>query len=64
MFTKWDKEQYWYKETYLDAVKAWFITFTVLAVAACLIFDYVDTADTEGYEVNHHGQIVTISRDF
>lgn len=64
MFTKWDKEQAWYQETYLDAVKGWFMTFAVLAVAACLIFDYVDTADEVGEVVDHHGQIVTISRDF
>lgn len=64
MFTKEDKNQKWYKETYLDAVKGWFMTFAVLAVTACLIFEYVDTVDTEGYEVNHHGEVVTISRDF
>lgn len=40
------------------------MTFAVLAVAACLIFDYVDTADTDGYEVDHNGEVVTISRDF
>lgn len=64
MFTKEDKEQHWYKETYLDAVKGWFMTFAVLAVAACLIFEYVDTADSDGYEVDHHGEVVTISKDY
>ena len=40
------------------------MTFAVLAVAACLIFEYVDTVDTKGYEVNHQGEVVTISKDF
>ncbi|QLF85408.1 hypothetical protein vBEfaS271_39 [Enterococcus phage vB_EfaS-271] len=65
MFTKEDKNQKWYKNTYKDYIQAWFCLLFIMFIGACFIFKFIDTTDTWGAEeIDHNGQVVTISKDF
>ena len=65
MFTNEDKLQEWYKHTYADYIKSWFCLLLIMFLGACFIFKFIDTTDTWGAEeVDHHGEVVAVSRDF
>ena len=64
MFTAEDKLQPWYKMTYPDALVTWFQLIITFIVIVFFVFEYVDTSDEVGKVVDHHDQVVTVSRDF